>query len=135
MSRSARRAFAIPTALQGGQRGGTPAVFRIAASGSRFWHPWPAPVGDLDPDDAVPGPDRDRDRLPGSTRAGVPDGITEDLADQQDGHTLARVPGAEYRRDERTGGTRPLRPPRKRHGLRTASPAMNAPAFPAGRPS
>ena len=49
--------------------------------------------------------DRDRDRLPGSTRAAVPDRITEDLADQQDRHIPARVPRAENLRDERAGGT------------------------------
>ena len=94
-----------------------PAPFCITARRTQPRRPRPGAVGDLDPDDTVPGPDRDRDRLPGSTRARVPDRITEDLADQQFSVITARVPGAEYRRDERTGGTRPLRPPGKRHGL------------------
>jgi hypothetical protein len=70
-----------------------PAVFRVAASGSRFWHPWPAPVGDLDPDNAVQRLDRDRDRLAGGTRAAMPQAIGEKLAHQQGGHVLAGVPG------------------------------------------
>jgi hypothetical protein len=47
-----------------------PAAFRVAARRTQLRRPRPGPVSDLDPDDAAPGPDRDRDRLPGSTRAG-----------------------------------------------------------------
>jgi hypothetical protein len=54
-------------------------AFRIAARRTQLWRPLPGSVGDLDPDHAVLHPDRDRDRLPGSTRAAVPDRITEDL--------------------------------------------------------
>ncbi len=111
-----------------------PAAFRVAARRTQLRRPRPGSVGDLDPDDAVPGPDRDRDRLPGSTRAAVPDTVTEDLADQQDSHVPARVPGAEHLRDERAGGPRPLRPPGKRHALPDRRPAISAPAFP-GRPA
>jgi hypothetical protein len=53
---------------------------------------------------------RDRDRLLGSTRAAMPDAVAEDLADQQDSHVPARMPGTEYLRDERAGGPRPPRP-------------------------
>jgi hypothetical protein len=116
-------------------------AFRITARRTQLRRPLPGPVGDLDPDDAVPGPDRDRDRLPGSTRAAMPDGITEDLADQQDSHVSARVPGAEYLRDECSGCPRPLRPPGKRHALpdrrpghhRTALPRPPRPGKPAGQ--
>jgi hypothetical protein len=94
-----------------------PAVFRVATGGSRLRHPWPAPVGDLDPDNAVQRLDRDRDRLAGGTRAAMPQAIGEKLAHQQGGHVPARVPGAEYLRDECSGGPRPLRPPGKRHAL------------------
>ena len=41
-----------------------PAAFRITARRTQLRHPRPGAVGDLDPDDAVPGSDRDRDRLP-----------------------------------------------------------------------
>src|ERR1017187_10227442 len=75
-------------------------AFRVAARRTQLRRPRPGPVGDLDPDGAVSGDDRDRDRLPGSTRPAVPDTVAEDLADQQDGHLSARVPGAEYLRDE-----------------------------------
>jgi hypothetical protein len=70
------------------------AVFRVAASESRFWHPRPAPVGDLDADDAARRLDRDRDRLAGSTRAAMPQAIGEQLAHQQRSHVPARVTGA-----------------------------------------
>jgi hypothetical protein len=71
-----------------------PAVFRVAASGSRFWHPWPAPVSDLDPDNVVRHLDRDRDRLTGGSRAAMPQTIGEKLAHQQRSHVPARVTGA-----------------------------------------
>jgi hypothetical protein len=43
------------------------AVFRIATSGAWLRYPWPAPVSDLNPDNVVLRPDRDRYRLSGST--------------------------------------------------------------------
>src|ERR1039457_1994425 len=42
-------------------------AFRIAGGRVHLRHPGPAPIGDLDPDHAVPRLDRDRDRLAGST--------------------------------------------------------------------
>jgi hypothetical protein len=90
-----------------------PAAFRVAARRTQLRRPRPGSVGDLDPDGAASGDDRDRDRLPGSTRPAVPDTVAEDLADQQDSNVPARVPGAEYLSDECAGGTRPLRPPGK----------------------
>ncbi len=102
-------------------------AFRIPASRTQLRHPRPAPVSDLDPDHTVPRRDRDRDRLPGSTRAAVPDAIAEQLAHQQDGHVPARVSRTEHPAQERTGDQRPLRPPGKCHAL----PAIRAPAFPA----
>jgi hypothetical protein len=47
----------------------------------------------------------------------MPDTVTEDLADQQNGHIPARVPGTEYLRDECAGGPRPLRQPGKSYAL------------------
>src|SRR5579863_4625672 len=110
-------------------------AFRIAARGAQLRRPQPGAIGDFNSNDAVPGPDRDRDRLPGSTRAGVPDRITEDLADQQDGHIPARVPRPQYLADERTGDTGPLRPPGKRYALPDRYPGHHrtrpSPAAPA----
>jgi hypothetical protein len=100
-----------------------PAAFRIAARRTQLRRPRPGAVSDLDPDDALPGPDRHRDRLPRSTRPAVPDAVAEDLADQQGSRVSARVPGAEYLRDERAGGTRPLRPPGERHTLPDRQPS------------
>jgi hypothetical protein len=107
------------------------AAFRVMPGGTHPGRSWPGSVDDLDPDHAVPGPDRDRDRLPSSTRAGVPDTVTEDLAHQQDRIILARVPGPEHLADERAGGTRPLHRPASVTLSRTATLAISAPAFPA----
>jgi hypothetical protein len=54
------------------------------------------------------------------------DTVTEDLADQQDGHIPARVPGTEYLRDDGAGRLRPLRPPGKASRSETALDAMLA---------
>jgi hypothetical protein len=94
-----------------------PTTFRVTARRTQLRCPLPGAIGNLYPDEALPGSDHDRDRLPGSTRAAVPDRITEDLADQQLRRLSARVSGAEHFPDERAGGTRPLRPPGKRHAL------------------
>ena len=53
----------------------------------------------------------------------MPDRITEDFTDQQDGRVSERMPGAEYLTDERAGGPRPLRPPGKRHALPDRPPS------------
>jgi hypothetical protein len=57
-----------------------PAAFRITAGSPQLRRPRPGAVGHLDPHDALSGPDRDRDRLPGSARAAVPDRIAEGLS-------------------------------------------------------
>jgi hypothetical protein len=61
------------------------------------------------------------------------DRITEDLADQQDGHIPARVPRAEHLTDEPTGGPRPLRPP-ARPPARQASRSPGPPPQPSPHP-
>ena len=103
-------------------------AFRVAARRTQLRRPRPGAVGDLDPDGAVSGDDRDRDRLPGSTRAAMTDTVTEDLADQQNRVISARVPGAEYLADERAGGPRPARPARQ------ASRSPGPPAQPSPHP-
>ena len=99
-----------------------PAALRIAAGRPQFRHPRPAAAGDLDPDHTVPRPDRDRDRLPCSARAAVPDTVAEQLAHQQGGVIPARMPRAEHPHCERTDDPRPLRPPGNRHALPNHSP-------------
>ena len=60
----------------------------------------------------------------------MPDRITENLADQQDGHIPARVPGTEYLRDERRAArARSARPADKRHAL-TRAPRTSSVARP-----
>jgi len=107
-----------------------PAAFRITAGRPQLRRPRPGAVGHLDPHDAVPGTDRDRDRLPRSARAAVPDRIAEGLADEQDGHVCAGVPRAEYLGDEGAGGPRPLYPPGKRHALPDRPPSHHRTRLP-----
>ena len=52
-----------PPGRKAGNEVESPAVFRIAAGRARLRHPWPAPVGDLDPDNVVRRLDRDGYRL------------------------------------------------------------------------
>jgi hypothetical protein len=68
-----------PPGREAGNEVEPPAVFRLAASGSRCWHPRPAPVGNLHADDVVSRLDRDRDRLARGTRAAMPQAIGEKL--------------------------------------------------------
>ena len=56
-----------------------PATFRLITAGPQLRHSPAAAVGDLDPDHAAGGPDRDRDRLPRRGRAAVPDAVAEQL--------------------------------------------------------
>jgi hypothetical protein len=81
-------------------------------------------VSDLNPDQSVPGPDRDRDRLSRITRAAVLHTITQQLpVNQQDGDIPARVHRAEHRVHERAR-------PASVTLSRTAAPAISAPALP-----
>ena len=98
-------------------------AFRVAARRTQLRRPRPGSVGDLDPDGTVSGDDRDRDRLPGSTRAAMTDRITEDLADQQDRHIPARVSRTENLTHEPASSPRPLCPPGKRHALPDRQPS------------
>jgi hypothetical protein len=90
-----------------------------------------AAVGDLDPDNAGPGDDRDRHRLTTSTRLAVPDAVAEKLAREQYGVIPARVPGAEHCARGRSAPAPPARSPSRSPG--PPSPVISAPAFP-GRP-
>ena len=108
------------------------AVFRFITGRAQLWHPWPAQVGDFNADDVVRCLDCDRDRLAAGGRAAVPDTVNEKLVHQQGSYAPARVPGAEYPVHERAGDPRPLRPPRKSHGLPDRpSHQRNRPSLPA----
>jgi hypothetical protein len=111
-----------------------PAALRIPASRTQPRHLRAAAIGHLHPDNAVPGPDRDRNRPARGTRPAMPDAVTEQLAHQQGSVIPARVPGTEHPDCERAGDPRPLRPPSQRHALPDLQPSHHrAPAFP-GRP-
>jgi hypothetical protein len=85
-----------------------PTAFRITADRTQRRRPRPGAVGGLDPNDAGSGPDRDR--LPRSTRAGVPDRITEDLANQRDRVIPHGCPGSSTSKTNERGAR--ARPPR-----------------------
>jgi len=112
-----------------------PPAFRITARRTKLRRPRPGAVGDLDPDDAVPGNDRDRNRLPRSTRAAMPDRITEDLAHQQDRH-IPRT-GAPARAPQRRtcGRPAPAPPAGKRHALPDRPPSHHRTCSTPGRPA
>ncbi len=93
-----------------------PAAFRIAASAAQFRHPRPAPIGDLDPDNAVHRLDRDRDRPARSTRAGYA------------GHYCRKARSPAGRPHPRTGARDRAPRPRTR-----GRPAPAPPARPASR--
>jgi hypothetical protein len=112
-----------PPRSQGRHQPKSPATFRVTAGRAKFRHPGATPVGDLHPDDTATCPDRDSDRLTGSTRPAVSHTITEKLAHQKGSHIPARVPRPEYAAYERAGDPCPLRPPRKRHGLPDRQPS------------
>ena len=112
-----RRLSPPPSRGKAGNELESPAISRIAASGTRLRCSWPAYVGDPDADDVVRCLDRDRDRLAGGTRAAVPDTVDEKLVHEQGGYVPARVLRAEHPVHERAGDPRPLCPPRKRHCL------------------
>ncbi len=108
-----------------------PAALRIPASGAQLRHLRAAAIGHLHTDKAVPGPDRDRDRLARSTRPAVPDAVAEKLVHQQGSVIPAGVPGTEHPAHERAGDPCPLRPPGHRHALPNLQPSHHsAPAFP-----
>jgi hypothetical protein len=91
-----RAAAASPTEPRGPQRAEARDRLRITADRTQLRRPRPGAVGDLDPDDAVPSNDRDRNRLP--RRASV---------------TLSRTASPAV-------GTPPSRPPSPREITRAA---------------
>ena len=128
---------AAPSPSPPGRKAGNevepPAVFRVAASGSRCWHPRPAPVGDLDPDNVVRRLDRDRDRLARGTRATMPQTIGKKLAHQQGGHVPAGVPGASLALPRQTRGPAAPAPPVPQ-ASRSPGPPAQPSAHPPSRP-
>jgi hypothetical protein len=100
-----------------------PAVFRITAGGAQLWRTRTASVGDFHPNDARLRCDRNRDRLAWIPRAAMANAVAEHLAHQQFGVTSARVPRTKHPAHERSGDTRPLRPPGKRHALPDRQPS------------
>ena len=110
-----------------------PAAFRVAASGSQLRHPWPAPIGDLDPDNAVPVLTATVTVSPGA-----PEPLCRTLLEKTSLTSKAATsphgcPGpstpATNARATRARSARPASVTLSR----TARPAITAPAFPAAR--
>ena len=130
-----------PTSGESRSRAGTepepPAGFCVIGGRTQLRHPRAAAIGDLHPDSASAGRHRDRDRLPGTPRAALPQAVAEKFAREQDSIIAARVPWAEHRAHERADGPRSLHPPGNLHALpdrrthlRTAFPPARKPAGP-----
>jgi hypothetical protein len=122
----------FPSRCKAGNEMEPPAAFSVATGGSRFRHPRPAPVGDLDPDNAVQRVDRDRH----PSRRGHPSRYAAGY------WRKARSPA---RRPRPRSGARGRLPPRRMLGRpapapparpasvtlsRTATLAVTAPALP-----
>ena len=116
-SPSARRAAATPNAPQGLNELEPPAAFGVMARRPQLWQPGTAAISDFHPDSAGAGCYRYRDRLPGKTRAAVPDAVAEKLAREQDSIIPAGVPRAKHRANERADNPRPVPSPGDPHAL------------------
>ena len=123
---------APPPAPPGGQlrHQPQPRPLRLTTAGRSCGTP-AAAVGDLDPDHAAGGPDRDRDRLPFRARAAVPDAVPEQLAPSSAASSPHGCPGpstpAVNARATRARSARPATVTLSR----TTALAISAPAFPA----
>ena len=104
-----------------------PAAFRVMAGRTQLRRPRAAAVGDLHPDGADPGPHRDRDRLPGRSRAAVPDTIAEKLAHEKYSVIPAGMPRAEDRAHERADNLARSASPATFTLSRTVAPVISAP--------
>ena len=107
-----------------------PAAFRVIARRAQLRHSRAAAIGDLHPDNAGAGRDRDRDRLPGKTRAAVPHAVAEKLGHEQGSVIPAGVPRAEHRAHERAGNPRSLPPPGNTHALPNRRPSHQRTCLP-----
>jgi hypothetical protein len=106
------------------------AAFRVAIGRMQLRRPRPGSVGDLDPDGAVSGDDRDCNRLHGSTRPAVPDTVPEVSLTSKTATSPHGCPGpSTSETKERAARARSARPASVTLS-RTASPAITAPALP-----
>jgi hypothetical protein len=124
---------APPPAPPGGQprhQPKPPAIFRVTIRCPQLRHPQAPAISDLDPDHAVCGPDHDRDRLPRSARAALPDTVPEQLtsssASAPHGWPGPSTPATNARATRARSAC-----PASVAVSRTARPAISAPTFPA----
>lgn len=122
-----------PPRCQPGHEPESSAVFRVSACRAQLRHPGAAAIGDFHPDSAGAGRHRDRDRLPGNTRAAVLETIGEKLAREEHSVIPARMPRAEDRADERADNPSPLHQPGNLHALANRRPSHQRTAFPPAR--
>ena len=109
------------------------AAFRVPAGRAQLRHPRAAAIGDLYPDSAGTGRHCDRDRLPGKTRAAVPNAVAEKLAREQDSVILAGMLRAEDRAHECADNPRPFHKPGNLQALANRRPSHQRTAFPSTR--
>ena len=112
-----------PPRSQGRHQPKSPTAFGAVVGRAKFRHPGAAAIGNLHPDNAAAGPDRDRDRLSRIARLAKPYTITKKLAHQQDCRIPARVSRAGHTAYERAADPRPLGPPGNRHALPNRRPS------------
>ena len=109
------------------------AAFRVPVGRAQLRHPTAAAIGDLHPDSTGTGRHRDRDRLPGKTRAAVPNAVAEKLAREQDSVILAGMLRAEDRAHECADNPSPFHKPGNLQALANRRPSHQRTAFPSAR--
>jgi len=103
-----------------------PAALPLSPGLASLGYPGATAVGDLDPHRPAPHPDRDRHRLPRSSRAAVPHAVPEQLAHHRKSIIPVRVPLPEHPAHELPGHPRPLSESRERHALPHHQPSHRA---------
>ena len=123
--------LAVARSLQQRRQPKPPAIFRVTLGRTKLRYSGAPAVSDLDPDQSVPGLDRDRDRLSRIARAAVVHAIAgQPPVYQQDGDFPARVHWAKHP----SANARAIRARAARPAFvtlsRTAALAISAPALP-----
>jgi hypothetical protein len=101
------------------------AAFRVLTSRAQLRHPRAAAIGDLHPDSA--SADRHRDRLPGKTRAAMPDAIPESSLASKTASSSQGCPGPRTAPAPANARTTRATSPATFTLSRTAAPVISAP--------
>jgi hypothetical protein len=109
-----------------------PAAFGVIARRPQLWQPGTAAISDLHSDSGGAGCHRYRDRLPGKTRAAMPDAVAESLASRTASSPQGCPGPSTAPTNARTTRARSPRPATLTLS-RSFVPAISAPAFPSAR--